>query len=385
MFKRNIDKKLSSAMTKEKYCLPTSYQERVKQTLENLPERPLKRRTVNWRYPRRAVTLAALCAVLAITSISANSILEEYLNQMDSEDRQKYVDTVKTQEEIQVDSYTRELTDAERKKMNELYSTYMKGTFPEEVIPICETMEEAELISYCFIVENSTFKLPETELTDEQLLQMIDFRQKREYSLKKANEEQDLSTEEPVNICVTEQEAVESARELIEGFYQVDTSDYEVISGMYGQYYNFMFQKGNDIYCTLVNPENGQAIYVDLNISEDRVFKDCLLDEEFLAEVYEITRNTLEEYLLPESKIIRSCYTYSLKDDTLYNGVAEYIFEDSDNTCYYLSYSFNTNRIYSLEVLSDYNVHAKHFENGEKVNGMNNETFSRVTINVEEK
>lgn len=52
MFKRNIDKKLSSAMTKEKYCLPTSYQERVKQTLENLPERPLKRRTVNWRYPR---------------------------------------------------------------------------------------------------------------------------------------------------------------------------------------------------------------------------------------------------------------------------------------------------------------------------------------------
>ena len=385
MFKRNIDKKLSSAMTKEKYCLPTSYQERVKQTLENLPERPLKRRTVNWRYPRRAVTLAALCAVLAITSISANSILEEYLNQMDSEDRQKYVDTVKTQEEIQVDSYTRELTDAERKKMNELYSTYMKGTFPEEVIPICETMEEAELISYCFIVENSTFKLPETELTDEQLLQMIDFRQKREYSLKKANEEQDLSTEEPVNICVTEQEAVESARELIEGFYQVDTSDYEVISGMYGQYYNFMFQKGNDIYCTLVNPENGQAIYVDLNISEDRVFKDCLLDEEFLAEVYEITRNTLEEYLLPESKIIRSCYTYSLKDDTLYNGVAEYIFEDSDNTCYYLSYSCNTNRIYSLEVLSDYNVHAKHFENGEKVNGMNNETFSRVTINVEEK
>lgn len=385
MFKRNIDKKLSSAMTKEKYCLPTSYQERVKQTLENLPERPLKRRTVNWRYPRRAVTLAALCAVLAITSISANSILEEYLNQMDSEDRQKYVDTVKTQEEIQVDSYTRELTDAEREKMNELYSTYMKGTFPEEVIPICETMEEAELISYCFIVENSTFKLPETELTDEQLLQMIDFRQKREYSLKKANEEQDLSTEEPVNICVTEQEAVESARELIEGFYQVDTSDYEVISGMYGQYYNFMFQKGNDIYCTLVNPENGQAIYVDLNISEDRVFKDCLLDEEFLAEVYEITRNTLEEYLLPESKIIRSCYTYSLKYDTLYNGVAEYIFEDSDNTCYYLSYSFNTNRIYSLEVLSDYNVHAKHFENGEKVNGMNNETFSRVTINVEEK
>lgn len=385
MFKRNIDKKLSSAMTKEKYCLPTSYQERVKQTLENLPERPLKRRTVNWRYPRRAVTLAALCAVLAITSISANSILEEYLNQMDSEDRQKYVDTVKTQEEIQVDSYTRELTDAERKKMNELYSTYMKGTFPEEVIPICETMEEAELISYCFIVENSTFKLPETELTDEQLLQMIDFRQKREYSLKKANEEQDLSTEEPVNICVTEQEAVESARELIEGFYQVDTSDYEVISGMYGQYYNFMFQKENDIYCTLVNPENGQAIYVDLNISEDRVFKDCLLDEEFLAEVYEITRNTLEEYLLPESKIIRSCYTYSLKYDTLYNGVAEYIFEDSDNTCYYLSYSFNTNRIYSLEVLSDYNVHAKHFENGEKVNGMNNETFSRVTINVEEK
>lgn len=385
MFKRNIDKKLSSAMTKEKYCLPTSYQERVKQTLENLPERPLKRRTVNWRYPRRAVTLAALCAVLAITSISANSILEEYLNQMDSEDRQKYVDTVKTQEEIQVDSYTRELTDAEREKMNELYSTYMKGTFPEEVIPICETMEEAELISYCFIVENSTFKLPETELTDEQLLQMIDFRQKREYSLKKANEEQDLSTEEPVNICVTEQEAVESARELIEGFYQVDTSDYEVISGMNGQYYNFMFQKGNDIYCTLVNPENGQAIYVDLNISEDRVFKDCLLDEEFLAEVYEITRNTLEEYLLPESKIIRSCYTYSLKDDTLYNGVAEYIFEDSDNTCYYLSYSFNTNRIYSLEVLSDYNVHAKHFENGEKVNGMNNETFSRVTINVEEK
>lgn len=385
MVKRNIDKKLSDAMTKESYCLPNSYQEKVRQTLDDLPERHSERRTINWSYPKRAAVLVSLCAVFTVTSISANSLIEEHLSQMDSQDMQKYVDTVEKQPQIEVDSYTRELTDAERERMEELFTDYRKGTFPETELLICKTMEEAETISYCFIEENSTFKIPETELTDEQLLQMIDFRQKREYSLKKANEESGVSTEEPVSLCVTEQEAMENAKELVERFYQVDISDCKEFSTMYGQYYNFTFQKGMDIYCALVDPKTGQAIHVDLNTPEDVLLRDCLLDEALLLEAYDTTRDTLEEYLPPHSGITRSCYTYSVIDNTLYNGIAGFIFEDTEGTCYYLIYSFNTNQICEMNVLSDYDVHMKNFKNVKKENGMNNETILTVTVNVEDK
>lgn len=40
-----------------------------------------------------------------------------------------------------------------------------------------------------FYAERSTFFLPEKELTDEQLLELIDFKEKREYSLAKISEE----------------------------------------------------------------------------------------------------------------------------------------------------------------------------------------------------
>lgn len=46
-----------------------------------------------------------------------------------------------------------------------------------------ESAEEAESLGFCFLVPNSTFYLPDRELTEEEMLQIIDFYAKRDYAL----------------------------------------------------------------------------------------------------------------------------------------------------------------------------------------------------------
>ena len=48
----------------------------------------------------------------------------------------------------------------------------------------------------CFCVENSTFYLPKQELTDDELLQIIDFMEKRDYSVRKKNSVSELPSSE---------------------------------------------------------------------------------------------------------------------------------------------------------------------------------------------
>lgn len=56
------------------------------------------------------------------------------------------------------------------------------GLFPQE--KICEVNTKAEIVegelSFCY--ENSTFYLPKEELTDEEILRIIDFWERRDYA-----------------------------------------------------------------------------------------------------------------------------------------------------------------------------------------------------------
>ena len=180
--------------------------------------------------------------LLMVTSVSAGSVLEEHLSKMDNKDIQKYVDTIENHAYIQADTYTRELTDAERKRRDELNQAYIKGTYPDNELPIYETMEQAEGTPYCYIEESGTFKLPETELTDEQLLQLIDFQEKRSYCLDKESRKSSEEEEAKSIIGVTEEEAITYAKEQVERLYQVDISEYQVISEKMELYYNIVFR-----------------------------------------------------------------------------------------------------------------------------------------------
>lgn len=377
MFKSKKDKELLSVMAKETYELPSSYQERVKQTLEALPDHHSEKRC----YRRRVIAAIPACALLlAVTTTSAGSIVGDRMKEMDKEETQRYVDTLQNLH-INADLYSRELTARESERIKKLNVAYDSGTFPESELPIFETVSQAEGTDYCYIEENGTFMLPETELTDEELLQMIDFWTKRDYSLQVHSEENSDLEEEQSDVSIEPDEAIEVARGFIESFYDVDISSYDGSTELISTYYHTSFQKNDDGYWALVNVEDGQVYDAGLGISQEVWRADRVFNEEQLVESYYMAKDVLEHYLPTGCNITRSCYVYGIKDDELYNGTAQYIFDCSDGNCYAICYSFNINQIYRVYVLPNlYDIYVEDYKSER-----NNNSISRIVVDMDEK
>jgi hypothetical protein len=117
-------------------------------------------------------------------------------------------------------------------------------------------VEEAEKLGFCFLVSESTFYLPERELTDEELLEIIDFYAKRDYAVMEGAKEilaaetvaeeitaskegQESQTSVPVNEKnITEQEAIDAAAYWLEKVFGItgDRLQQQCAGGVFGHF-----------------------------------------------------------------------------------------------------------------------------------------------------
>ena len=152
----------------------------------------INRRNIS-RFPRIAATAAGVVLAVGIISVPAraivSSLVQERMEEIPAEEHQEMVEMMDRQT-VGADSYIREYTEEERNRMSELYSQYQQGVFPKGELPQVDSVEEAEALELCYLTTTSSFYLPDRELTDEELLQLIDFEVKRNYALKKRYEEE---------------------------------------------------------------------------------------------------------------------------------------------------------------------------------------------------
>ena len=83
----------------------------------------------------------------------------------------------------EADSFSRELSDSEMERMKELRLSYTDGMFPEKTLHLVEQGEEMPEGTLCYVIQTGYFNLPEREMTDQELLQIIDFNNVRNYAL----------------------------------------------------------------------------------------------------------------------------------------------------------------------------------------------------------
>lgn len=144
-------------------------------------------------WQRKAVAAAITLTVVGVGGITVNalvdSVVKERMENMSKEEVKTMVEEVDSQQ-AEASTYSRELTKEEKERKRELAIAYQEGQFPQGELKKVQDESQVDKNALCFVPKTACFYLPERELTDEELLQMIDYTQKVSYSLQKRYEEE---------------------------------------------------------------------------------------------------------------------------------------------------------------------------------------------------
>lgn len=188
-------------------------------------------------WSKTATAAAIVIAVLGIAAFPVkafvNSLVQERMEKIPEEEIISIADKVENQTE-EADSYSREYTAGEQTRYQKLYQQYQNGVFPENEIPQADSEEAADKYEFCYLTPAGRFCLPERELTDEELMEIIDFILKREYAVNQNCEKEhaeEIAQEKELkkaaitanveNGGITEQQAAETASALLPEFYGI--------------------------------------------------------------------------------------------------------------------------------------------------------------------
>ena len=181
-----LDRKLYKMAEQEQMAVPEELDARVDDILQHL-EKGGRGSRHHYSF-RRAAILAAACLVLASATVVASGMYQARMESMNHEKLEEYFAQLQ-EANASADSYSRPMTESETARLEELRQAYLEqGYFPKKELTLIDSPEKYKK-GVAFYAERSTFFLPEKELTDEQLLELIDFKEKRDYSLAQISEE----------------------------------------------------------------------------------------------------------------------------------------------------------------------------------------------------
>ena len=164
--------------------LPEDYQAMVQEQIKKCCEGELH---MNKKKQRKRKMIAAACVILCVGVCGTGGVRAgmNYAKQRAEETSEKEQETLWTDAaKADADTFSRELSQKEQKRLNELAEKYQtEGLFPDG--SILQISDKSEIVSdqICFLAQDSIFYLPEKALNDEQMLELIDFYAKRDYSL----------------------------------------------------------------------------------------------------------------------------------------------------------------------------------------------------------
>ncbi|MBD5106592.1 MAG: hypothetical protein HDT41_06400 [Lachnospiraceae bacterium] len=181
-----------------------------------------------------------------ISSFYMGSVVQVRMEDMSEEESKKLLEDIDNTDcniEAEADSYSREYTVDEKERMKNLYQQYKQGVFPEKELQMAYNEEEAEQYELCYLANGRRFCLPERELTDEEMLEIIEFDVKRDYVLRERYEEMyadELASEKEkenaeleaimANGGITEEQAIGIAKGYLQDIYGITGEGLELLS-----------------------------------------------------------------------------------------------------------------------------------------------------------
>lgn len=315
------------------------------------------RKMYGWQ--KKAVAAALALAVVGVGGFTVHAVVDSLvkarMESMSQEEKTQYVEEVDSAMQENASTYSRELTQEEKERERELSIAYHQdGRFPEGELKRVEDESEVDRDMLCFAPETLYFYLPERALTDEELLQIIDYQNKVNYALQERYEEEyaeeiaaqkaaeeETKQEVETDGGITEEEAVAKAQEWLDKVYGKTTEDMEVSCYMdtnglgtkESPAYEIQFSFADvDTYTFSVDAADGSLIEVLYSGKEFLAEEMSVSDGEAKAEALS---QTAEKYLRDTFGISKECkevyYAYNTDENNtvlLNMMVFQFVMED---------------------------------------------------------
>ena len=351
--KENMDMVIRSKIQQEQIKVPDSYFKRINLTLQNLPEK-----TTRYHLKYAAAVAAGLCLMISGTVYAAANYVQQRMLSMDETEKKEMIDyTIHSVKDI--DTYSRELTAVEKERMETLlYEYQVQGKFPENGLEIVDDGKMISSDTVAFVTEDSMFVLPERTLTDEELLQIIDFYFKRDYSLMTSREDlpkEVLSVEEAVG-----ENAVEQMKTMLHILYQIETDNLEISleADINGVVYRIEAGSSGQVnYRALYDLASGRIVEIGSVCSMDVAPEKREPDNEHFTEVGEGLAETINR--LESNAAIREIYCdYNVTEDAmLARETVSYLYRLEDDTCYVVQYNIAVDAVTDVLIVSYQEYH----------------------------
>lgn len=193
------------------------------------------------RFARIAAAFVACILAAGLLSVPVravvNSLVKERMEEVPKAEITKISEQIQRQN-VDANGFTRAYTEGEKTRRQKLYVQYMEGLFPANELIQVDSEEEAAKYEFCFLTTTSVFYLPQDrELTDEEILEQIDFEKKCDYALQEQHAEEiaerRAAEKEQIQEAVaaggvTEEQAVEAAKGYLKRIFGLDGSGMEL-------------------------------------------------------------------------------------------------------------------------------------------------------------
>lgn len=364
-----FDQEISDRLQKEAKPLSLEYTEKVDRVLKGISqETEICRKPVS--YLKYAAALLLLAVLTTTGTQAAVNLYSKHMAEM-GEGEKKDLNRKTQSEKADEDGFSRELTGEEQEQLEKLRNKYeTEGVFPQEKLLEVEKIKDVpdQRLVYCY--ENSTFYLPEGMLTRQQMLEIIDFWERRDYAVSTENKQAEGESKEQ---NISQEKAIEIAKEYVGKLYSADCAD-AVATTAYDETQLSVDAEVSSYYVTLeketwkysitveVDSENGLVNQINLeNKKEEECVAGMVPDEK----LYRKNAKKVLQYFdkLDLKKDISSIrMIYKLKEDgTLNRGNVKYMARLRDGSAGVVMYSASTKDLYRFYRISDYKV-AKQME-----------------------
>lgn len=191
----NVDKNLTKEDILENIELPDNLEQLVIDSVEKGYEHmKQKKEQKQASMVKRAAIILGITAAAGVISVPVKafvtSLVQERMEQIPPEKINDSLENLDAQQ-TEADSYSREYTSGEKERLADLSQAYNQGTFPQNEVRQEKTADQTITGELYFAQDTSTFYLPARELTDEEILQIIDFATKRDYAVTQRYEQEE--------------------------------------------------------------------------------------------------------------------------------------------------------------------------------------------------